>query len=101
MTSSRVADELAAVLVPIGVVGMVLAVLCAVVAAVAIVRGAGGLAGGAVGVWIPVAVLSLTASFANQWVPAIVSGAALAVMLSYVIQMALSRRHPECRSAEA
>ena len=81
MTSSRVAYELAAVLVPLGIIGAVLAALCAVVAAVAIVRGAGGVAGGAVGIWIPCAVLSLTASFANQWVPVLVAGAALGGML--------------------
>lgn len=81
MTSSRVASDLAAFLVPAGVVGAVLAVVCAVVAAVAIVRGAGGLTGGAVGVWIPSALTSLLAGFANQWVPLIVSGAALVGML--------------------
>lgn len=81
MTSSRVASELASVLVPLGIVGAVLAGLCALVAAVAIVRGAGGLAGGAVGVWIPAAVLSLTASFANQWAPLFVSVALLVGLL--------------------
>lgn len=55
--------------------------LCAVIAGVAIARGAGGLAGGAVGLWIPAAVMSLTASFANQWIPLIVAGAALVGML--------------------
>ncbi|MCK2034852.1 hypothetical protein KZC51_01775 [Microbacterium sp. SSW1-49] len=81
MTTLRVANELAAVLVPIGVVGAALAALCAIVAGIAIMRGAGGLIGGAVGLWIPFALLSLTASFANQWLPLIASVAALAAML--------------------
>lgn len=81
MTSSRVANELAAILLPIGVAGAVLAALCAIVAAIAIMRGAAGLTGGAVGLWIPSAMLSSTASFANQWTPLLVSGAVLAAML--------------------
>lgn len=81
MTSSRMAHELAAFLVPLGIFGAAVAVLCAVVAGVAIARGAGGLAGGAVGLWIPAAVLSLAASFANQWTPLIVAGGALVGML--------------------
>lgn len=81
MTSSRVASELASILVPIGVVGAVLAALCAIVAGVAIMRGAAGLAGGAVGLWIPSAMLSTTASFANQWTPLLVSGIVLVAML--------------------
>lgn len=81
MTSSRVASELASILVPIGVVGAVLAALCAIVAGVAIMRGAAGLAGGAVGLWIPSAMLSTTASFANQWTPLLVSGIVLVTML--------------------
>ncbi|WP_341955812.1 hypothetical protein [Microbacterium sp. LWH13-1.2] len=75
------ADELASILVPIGVVGAVIAALCAIVAGVAIMRAAGGLAGGAVGLWIPSAMLSLTASFASQWTPLLVSGVALVAML--------------------
>lgn len=81
MTSSRVASELASILVPIGVAGAVLAALCALIAGVAIMRGAAGLAGGAVGLWIPSAMLSSTASFANQWTPLLISGAALVAML--------------------
>lgn len=81
MTSSRVASDLAAFLVPIGVVGAVLAGLCAVVAAVAIIRGASGLTGGAVGMWIPAVLISSVAGFANQWIPLIVAGAALIAML--------------------
>ncbi|WP_164234566.1 hypothetical protein [Microbacterium hydrocarbonoxydans] len=75
------ASDLASVLVPIGVTGAVLAVLCAIVAAVAIVRGAGGLSGGAVGLWIPCAVLTLAAGFANQWMPLLISGVALVALL--------------------
>lgn len=81
MTSSRVASELASILVPIGVAGAVLAALCALIAGIAIMRGAAGLAGGAVGLWIPSAMLSSTASFANQWTPLLISGAALVAML--------------------
>jgi len=44
-------------------------------------RGAAGLAGGAVGLWIPSAMLSTTASFANQWTPLLVSGIVLVAML--------------------
>ncbi|KJL30261.1 hypothetical protein [Microbacterium oxydans] len=82
MTTFRLANDLAAVMVPIGMVGAGLAVICAIVAGVAIMRGAGGLSGGAVGVWIPFALMSFTASFANQWLPLIVSGAALVAMLA-------------------
>lgn len=81
MTSSRVASELASILVPLGMAGAVFAALCAIVAAVAIMRGAAGLAGGAVGLWIPGALLSSTASFASQWTPLLVSGVALVAML--------------------
>jgi hypothetical protein len=81
MTTAGIASDLAEVMVPIGWTGAVLAVLCAVVAGVAIVRGAGGLSGGAVGVWIPFALLSFTASFANEWTPLLASGVALIGML--------------------
>lgn len=81
MTSLTVANELAAVLLPIGITGAVLAALCAVVAGIAIMRGAGGLCGGAVGLWIPSAMLSVTASFADQWLPLVASIAALVAML--------------------
>jgi hypothetical protein len=75
------ASELASILVPIGVAGAVLAALCAIVAGVAITRGAAGLAGGAVGLWIPSAMLSTTASFANQWTPLLIAGATLVASL--------------------
>lgn len=81
MTSSRVANELASILVPIGTVGAVLAAICAIVAGIAIMRGAAGLVGGAVGLWIPSAMLSSTASFASQWLPLVIAGASLVAML--------------------
>nr|WP_157797324.1 hypothetical protein [Microbacterium barkeri] len=81
MTTMRVASELAAVLVPIGYAGAALAAICAIVAAIAIIRGAGGLTGGAVGVWIVCALMSVIASFAQVWTPLILSGAALVAML--------------------
>lgn len=81
MTTMRMASDLAAVLVPIGYVGAALAAICAIVAAVAIIRGKAGLSGGAVGVWIVFALMSFTASFAREWMPLILSGAALVAML--------------------
>ncbi|MFJ6428803.1 hypothetical protein [Microbacterium maritypicum] len=81
MTTLRMASDLAAVMVPIGYVGAALAVIFAIVAAVAIVRGSGGLAGGAVGLWIVGALMSFAASFAREWTPLIVACAALAAML--------------------
>ncbi|EES37166.1 hypothetical protein HMPREF0791_0219, partial [Staphylococcus epidermidis W23144] len=72
---------LAAVMVPIGYVGAALAAIFAIVAAVAIVRGAGGLAGGAVGLWIVGALMSCAASFARDWTPLILAGGSLVAML--------------------
>lgn len=82
MTTLRVANDLASVLVPIGYVGAAIAALCAIVAGIAIARGAGGLTGGAVGVWMVGALMSVTASFGSQWLPLIISGAALVVALT-------------------
>lgn len=81
MTTVGVARDLAAILVPIGYVGAALAAVCAIVAAIAIIRRAGGLAGGAVGLWIVCALMSFTASFGNQWLPLILAGASLVAML--------------------
>jgi hypothetical protein len=81
MTTAAIARDLAGFLAPIGWIGAALAVVCAIVAGAAIARGAGGLSGGAVGVWIPMALLSSTASFAHEWLPLIASGAALGAML--------------------
>jgi hypothetical protein len=69
------------VFVPIGWAGAGIAVICAVVAGVALARGAVGLCGGAAGVWIVGTMLSVAASFANDWSPLIVSIAALTGML--------------------
>lgn len=85
MSTLALTNALASLFVPIGVIGAGLAVICALVIAFAIARGAAGLAGGAAGVWIVGAMLSLTASFATQWAPLIVAaislGAALVVGL--------------------
>lgn len=82
MTTWRIASDLATILVPIGVVAAVIAVLCAAVAGVAIMKRASGLCGGAVGVWIPAAMLSSVAGFAAMWTPLIVAVAALVAMLT-------------------
>lgn len=106
MTTAGMARDLAAFLVPIGMIGAILAVLCAIVAGVAIARGASGLAGGAVGVWIPFALLSVAGSFANQWMPLIASGVALVLMLVLggiaraVISVAGRERAPRARDSE-
>jgi uncharacterized membrane protein YhaH (DUF805 family) len=68
-------------MVAIGIVGAAMAAICAIVAGIAIIRGAGGLSGGAVGLWIMCALVSVTASFGNQWVPLFASCAALVAML--------------------
>ena len=81
MTTFRMASDLAEVMVPIGIAGAVFAAICAVVAGIAIMRGAGGLTGGAVGLWIVGALMSVTASFANQWMPLLAACAALVAML--------------------
>lgn len=89
MSTLAVTNTLATFFVPIGIVGAALAIVCALVAAFAIARGAAGLAGGAIGVWIVGALLSLAASFATQWMPLFVALIALAVgiVLGGVIRM--------------
>lgn len=82
MTTLGMTMGLSAVMVPIGMAGAVLAVICAAVAMIALARGAAGLCGGAVGVWIVGALLSVTSSFADEWMPLAVAGAALAVALT-------------------
>lgn len=79
------------------------AVLCAVIAGIAVARGAGGVAGGAVGVWIPAAVLSLAASFASQWTPLVVSGAALVggLVLGAVARTIVAATAPRRLEAQA
>lgn len=106
MTSFRLANELAEVLVPIGYIGAGLAAVCAVVAGIAIIRGAGGLSGGAVGLWIVFALMSFTASFANQWMPVLAACLALAAMLVVGgvvrgVVLANAGRSPERASAAA
>ncbi|MFD5214198.1 hypothetical protein [Microbacterium sp. NPDC058345] len=66
------------VFVPIGIAGAVIAIACALATVFALLRGAAGLAGGAIGVWIVGAMLSVSASFANLWTPVIVALVALA-----------------------
>lgn len=104
MSSLAVANTLAAVLVPIGNAGAVLAVVCALVTAFALTRGAAGLAGGSVGVWILGALLSLCASFAAEWAPVLVSLGALAAAFvvgafARMLLRAVRRAKPETAAA--
>lgn len=107
MNTTRVASDLAAVMVPLGYAGAVFAVICALVAAVAIVRGNGGLTGGAVGVWIVCALLSLVASFASDWLPPILAGSALVVLLAaggvvkWIVSATSARRAEQLEIVEA
>lgn len=82
MSSLAMANALASVFVPIGIAGSVLAIVCAVVGGLALARGAAGLFGGSVGIWIVGALLSLAASFSNNWMPLIVSCIALVAALA-------------------
>lgn len=82
MSTLGLTNTLMSVFVPLGIAGAAIAVVCALVAAFALMRGAAGLAGGAIGVWIVGAVLSVSASFGNVWMPAIVALAALAGALA-------------------
>lgn len=81
MSSLAVSNTLASIFVPIGIIGAVLAVICASVAGIALARGAAGLFGGALGVWIAGALLSIATSFAGAWLPVVISLAALTVAL--------------------
>ncbi len=78
MSTLAVTNTLASVFVPIGIAGAVIAVACALVTAFALARGAAGLAGGGIGVWIVGALLSLCASFALMWVPFLIACGSLA-----------------------
>ncbi|MFS2279389.1 hypothetical protein V2S04_01050 [Microbacterium sp. OR21] len=78
MSTLAVTNTLASVFVPIGIAGAVIAVACALVTAFALARGAAGLAGGGIGVWIVGAMLSLCASFALMWVPFLIACGSLA-----------------------
>jgi hypothetical protein len=81
MSTLGLTNTLVSVFVPIGVTGAVIALVCALVAAFAIARGAAGLAGGAIGVWIVGALLSVSASFAALWTPFFVAAIGLGVAL--------------------
>ena len=81
MSTLAVTKALMSIFVPIGIAGAVIALVCALIAAIALARGAAGLAGGAIGVWIVGTLLSLSASFANLWIPVLVALLALAVAL--------------------
>lgn len=77
MSTLAVTNTLASVFVPIGMAGAAIAVACALVTAFALARGAAGLAGGGIGVWIVGALLSLSASFATLWTPFLIAAGAL------------------------
>ncbi|MFD5225968.1 hypothetical protein ACFWHT_10155 [Microbacterium sp. NPDC058342] len=81
MSTLAVTSALASVFVPIGIAGAVIALICALIVAFALARGAAGLAGGAVGVWIVGALLSWASSFADLWSPLLVSVGALGAAL--------------------
>lgn len=81
MTTQALTSALAGVFVPMGIAGAALGVLCAIVALVAVTAGRVGLIGGAVGVWIVGAMLSIASGFAGDWRPAVVAVAALAAAL--------------------
>ncbi|GAA3935847.1 hypothetical protein [Microbacterium soli] len=77
MSTLAVTNTLSSVFLPIGIAGAVIAVVCALVALIALARGAAGLVGGAIGVWIGGAMLSLASSFADDWIPVLVALVAL------------------------
>lgn len=81
MSTLAVTHTLAAIFVPIGIVGAVIALICALIVAFALARRAAGLAGGAAGVWIVGALLSSASSFADLWLPLLVSLGALGAAL--------------------
>lgn len=81
MSTLAMAHTLAAIFVPIGIAGAAIALICALIMAFALARRAAGLAGGAAGVWIVGALLSWASSFAEQWLPLLVSAGALGAAL--------------------
>lgn len=91
MSTLALTKALMSIFVPIGVTGAVIALVCALVAVIALARGAAGLAGGAIGVWIVGALLSLAASFANEWLPVLVAllGLAVALVAGAMIRLAV------------
>lgn len=82
MTSLAVAGALSTIFVPIGFAGATWAVICALVAGFALARGSAGLCGGAAGLWIVGALLSVASAFTSEWSPLLVSLAALAAALT-------------------
>jgi len=81
MSTLGVVHDLTAFFLLIGTVGAGIALICALVAMIALARGAAGVAGGAVAVWIGGALLSLTSGFSGQWVPALVAVGSLVLGL--------------------
>ncbi len=94
MSSLAVTNALMSVFVPIGIAGAVIALTCALVATFALARGSAGLAGGAIGVWIVGAMLSMCASFASLWTPVLLALVALgvALVLGPMLRLLLRRR---------
>lgn len=82
MTSSGVVQGLAEFFLPIGVFGAGFAAVCAIVAGMALVQGRAGLCGGAVGMWIVGAMLSVSSGFSGEWTPLLTAVVALAVALA-------------------
>ena len=98
MSTLAMTHALAAIFVPIGIVGAIIALICALVVAFALARRAAGLAGGAAGVWIVGALLSWASSFADLWLPLLASLAALgaALVVGGMLRVLVSRvRRPE------
>lgn len=81
MSTLSMTKALMSVFVPLGIAGAVIALICALVIVFALARGAAGLAGGATGLWIVGALLSMAASFASLWTPLFVSLGALGAAL--------------------
>lgn len=101
MSSLSLALGLGALFGPIGWLGAGIAVACAIVAGVAAARGSAGVSAGAAGVWIVGAVLSLAGGFAQEWLPLLVSGVALASALVVGSVARVVIRWLSTRSAEA
>lgn len=107
MSTIGVVRDLSEVFLWIGLAGAGLALICAIVAAAALAVGSAGTAGGSSAVWIVGAMLSLTAGFSGQWMPAIVAGLALSAGLVLgalartVVRRFEGRRPSEPASAEA
>ena len=81
MSTIGVVRDLSELFLWVGIAGTGFALLCAIIAAVALAVGSAGVAGGASAVWIVGAMLSLTSGFSGQWLPAIITAAALPIAL--------------------